>query len=292
MSRIAYVNGQYLPLDHPAIQIEDRGFQFADGVYEVCEVRDGRLVDEIRHLARLRRSLAELRISEPMDLLPLRVVMREVVRRNRVRAGLVYVQVTRGAAPRSHAFPQPPVLPTIVVTARAADPRAAERARIGISVRTMPDQRWARVDIKSIALLANVLAKQAAVEEGDVEAWLVDKNGLVSEGALSNAWIVTADGTLVTAPNTAPILEGITRGIVADTATRLGLKFEQRQFSVAEAIAAGEAFVTSATAIVTPVVRIDGETIGNGTPGPTSMALRQALWEHTTLAPLLALPVA
>lgn len=290
MSRIAYVNGRYQPWAKARIHIEDRGFQFSDGVYEVCEVRRGRLVDEDRHLARLERSLGKLRIDLPMPILPLRVVMREVIYKNRIRDGLVYVQITRGVAPRAHAFPIKPTRPTLVVTARAIDRMARARANSGISVITVSETRWARVDIKTIALLPNVLAKQAAVEAGAAEAWFVDADGMVNEGSASNAWVVTDARILVTSPTTAQILEGVTRGIVLDTAARLGLMLEQRRFSVAEALEASEAFVTSATTLVTPVVRIDGRPIGGGAPGATALQLRQSLIEHAALAPILARP--
>ncbi len=217
MSRIAYVNGRYVPQSQACVGIEDRGFQFADGVYEVCEVKGGQLVDEARHMARLDRSLKELRIAHPMPPQALKVVMRETIRRNRVHDGIVYVQVTRGVMRRDFPFPPDGTPPTIVVTARANDlARIEAQADEGIAVVTMPDIRWQRVDIKSVALLPNVLAKQAAKEQGAREAWLVDGNGFVTEGASSNAWIVTRDGTLVTRPLGTGILPGITRSVVLD----------------------------------------------------------------------------
>lgn len=284
MSRIAYVNGRYVPLPVAAVRVEDRGFQFADGVYEVCEVRGGRLIDEDRHWARLQRSLARLRIAMPMELRSIQAIAREVVRRNRIADGLLYLQITRGAARRGHAFPAPSVRPTMVVTAGRLDPAVRRRAERGISVITVPETRWARVDIKSVSLLPNVLAKQTAVEEGAQEAWFVDKDGFVNEGASSNAWIVTRDGALVTAPTEAQILEGVTRAVVLDIAREHGLVFEERRFTVEEAQAAREAFVTSATSWVTPVVRIDGEAVGGGTPGPVARSLRAALRERTERA--------
>lgn len=292
MARIAFVNGRYRPLAAAAVHVEDRGFQFADAVYEVCEVRGGRLVDEARHLARLRRSLDKLRIAPPMSPVALGAVIREVVRRNAIVDGLAYLQVTRGVTPRGHAFPSPSVQPTLVVTARRIDPAVRQRAERGIAVITVPDNRWGRVDIKTVGLLPNVLAKQAASEAGANEAWFVGSEGLVHEGSSSNAWIVTHDGRLMTAPTSAPILEGITRAVVSETAERLGLHLEERRFSVAEAIAAAEAFITSATALVTPVVKIDGISVGEGHPGPTAKALRQALRDHAVIAPLHAGPVA
>src|SRR5258706_11436912 len=212
MSRIAYVNGRYLPARAAMVHVEDRGYQFSDGVYEVCEVRGGRLVDERRHMQRLQRSLGELRIAAPMSLRALGVVLRETVRRNRVRDGIVYLQVTRGVARRDHAFPAPDTAPSIVVTARSLDPAANEKiASEGIAVITVPDDRWDRVDIKSVALLSNVLAKQAAQEQGAREAWFVDGEDRVTEGSSTNAWIVTHDGKLVTRPAEHGILRGITR---------------------------------------------------------------------------------
>src|SRR5471032_1699356 len=199
MSRIAYVNGRYLPRAQAIVSIEDRGYQFADGVYEVCEVRGGRLIDERRHMARLDRSLNELRIARPMSPAALSIVLRETVRRNRVRDGVVYLQVTRGVARRDHAFPAPDTKPAIVVTARNHDSEKNEKvAAEGIGVITVPENRWDRVDIKTVALLPNVLAKQAAREAGAKEAWFVDKQGYVTEGSSTNAWIVTRDGKVVT----------------------------------------------------------------------------------------------
>jgi D-alanine transaminase len=276
MSRIAYVNGQYVPHSQAMVGIEDRGYQFADGVYEVCEVRGGRLVDERRHMARLDRSLKELRMAHPMSPKALGVVMRETVRRNRVRDGIVYVQVTRGEMRRDFPFPPEGTRPSVVVTARSHDTARNEKlAEKGIAVVTMPDIRWQRVDIKSVALLPNVLAKQQAREQGAREAWLVDAEGRVTEGASSNAWIVTRDGVLVTRPLQTGILPGITRSVVLDLIARLSLSFEERPFTVEEAYAAREAFVTSASQLVMPVVQIDGRPVGNGAPGLVASALRR-----------------
>lgn len=276
MSRIAYVNGQYVPHAQAMIGIEDRGFQFADGVYEVCEVRGGRLVDERRHMARLDRSLKELRIAHPMSPKALGLVMRETVRRNRVRDGIVYLQVTRGEMRRDFPFPPAGTRPSVVVTSRSHDTAKLEKqAAAGIAVVTMPDIRWQRVDIKSVALLPNVLAKQAAREQGAKEAWLVDPQGRVTEGSSSNAWIVTRDGVLVTRPLQTGILPGITRSVVVDLIAREGLGFEERPFTVEEAYAAREAFVTSASQLVMPVVQIDGRPVGNGAPGLIASQLRR-----------------
>jgi D-alanine transaminase len=281
MSRIAYVNGRYRPHRAAMVHIEDRGYQFADGVYEVCEVRGGRLVDERRHMERLRRSLGELRIAPPMTFAALSVVLHETVRRNRVRDGLVYLQVTRGVARRDHGFPPPGTAPSIVVTARALDAAKAERvAADGIAVITVADNRWARVDIKTVSLLPNVLAKQAAREQGAREAWYVDAAGAITEGSSSNAWIVTAGGEVVTRPADHGILRGISRAVVLDVLASQGLRFVERAFTVAEAQVATEAFVTAASQIVQPVVRIDGKPVGNGLPGPIATALRREFHRH------------
>jgi D-alanine transaminase len=284
MSRIAYVNGRYLPRAKARVSIEDRGYQFADGVYEVCEVRGGCLVDERRHMARLNRSLHELRITRPMSAAALSVVLRETVRRNRVRDGIVYLQVTRGVAQRDFPFPPAGTKPSIVVTARSNDPARLEQlAAEGIAVVTAPDLRWQRVDIKSVALLPNVLAKQSAREQGAREAWLVDAQGRVTEGGSSNAWIVSRDGKLITRPLGRDILPGITRSVVLDVIAAQGLVLEERAFTVEEAYAAREAFITSASQIVLPVVSIDGRPVGNGAPGLTAAALRRDYHRHAEI---------
>lgn len=276
MSRIAYVNGRYVPHAEAAVHIEDRGYQFGDGVYEVCEVRDGALIDETRHLARLARSLRELRIRRPMSDPALKVVLRETIRRNRVRDGIVYLQVTRGVARRDHYFPPESVAPALVVTARSSDRAKVEAtAAAGAAVITLPENRWPRVDIKSIGLLPNVLAKQQARDAGAREAWFVDADGFVTEGGSTNAWIVTAAGAIVTRPADAGILRGVTRATVFDMARELGLTIEERAFSVDEAKAAREAFITAATTIVTSVIAIDGAPVGDGAPGPVARELRR-----------------
>jgi D-alanine transaminase len=276
MSRIAYVNGRYMQLRAASINVEDRGYQFSDGVYEVCEVKDGRLVDERRHLERLAYSLSELRIPAPMAMSSLSVVLHEVARRNRVRWGIVYLQITRGVARRDHAFPPVDTRPSIVVTARNLNFAVAEKiAGEGVSVITVPDNRWGRVDIKSISLLPNVLAKQAAREAGAREAWFVDRDGRVTEGSSSNAWIVTREGKVVTHPVDHGILRGITRTVLLDVIEAQGLALEERAFTVEEAYAAREAFLTSASQVVMAVVRIDGRPIGNGAPGLVAAALRR-----------------
>jgi D-alanine transaminase len=276
MSRIAYVNGRYLPLSAAAVNVEDRGYQFSDGVYEVCEVRGGRLIDERRHIERLARSLSEIRIIPPMSFRALSVVLHEVVGRNRVRWGIVYLQISRGVSRRDHAFPPSGTAPSIVVTARNMDLAAAEKqAENGVAVISVPENRWERVDIKTVSLLPNVLAKQAAREQGAREAWFVDKQGFVTEGSSTNAWIVTRDGKVVTRQADHGILKGITRTVVLEAIAAQGLKLEERGFTLDEAHAAREAFITAASQVVLPVVKIDGRPVGNGAPGLVATALRR-----------------
>jgi D-alanine transaminase len=276
MSRFAYVNGRYVPVRDACVNVEDRGYQFADGVYEVCEVRGGKLVDAPRHLARLQRSLNELRIAQPMPLVSIEFVMRETVRRNRVDYGLVYLQITRGVARRDHAFPSQPVRPAMVVTAKNLSfNKNQETAKKGIAVITTAENRWPRVDIKSVSLLPNVLAKQEAKDRGAYEAWFVDRDGFVTEGASSNAWIVTHDGRVVTRKADNHILSGITRAVLMNVLEALQLRLEERAFTPDESYAAAEAFVTSASQIVMPVVKIDDRMISDGAPGPISRRLRE-----------------
>lgn len=277
MPRITYVNGRYLPHARAAVHVEDRGYQFADGVYEVCEARAGALIDEERHLDRLDSSLAALRIAPPLLRAALRFILREVLRRNLVRDGHVYVQVTRGVAPREHAFPTN-TSPTLVISARSMDRRLLDaRAQTGVKIVTLPDERWSRPEIKSISLLPNVLAKQAAKERGAQEAWLVDDSGFVTEGAASNAWIVLKDGTIVTRHIDRSILRGVTRTSLLEAIARLGRPLQERPFTVEEAHGAAEAFLTGATALVTPVIAIDEQPVGNGAPGPVALQLRDEL---------------
>ena len=266
MSRIAYVNGRYLPHARASVHVEDRGYQFGDGVYEVVLIHRGRLVDEDGHLDRLDRSLNEIRIAPPMARAPMRAVMREVIRRNRIEDGMIYMQVTRGVARRDHPFPKA-AKPALVMTARALTPFDPATARTGVEAITIPDIRWKRCDIKTIGLLPNVLGKQQAREAGAYEAWLVAEDGTVTEGTSSNAWIVTREGELVTRNLSGAILGGITRRAILDLARAAGVRFAERAFTVAEAKAAREAFVSSATSLVKPVVRLDGQSIGNGHVG-------------------------
>ncbi|MEJ6785552.1 D-amino-acid transaminase [Aminobacter sp. Piv2-1] len=280
MPRIAYVNGRYLPHAYASVHIEDRGYQFADGVYEVCEVARGFIVDSKRHLDRLDRSLSELRIDWPLKRAALVHIMREVIRRNRVVNGMVYLQVTRGVASRDHVFPVAGTRPALVVTAKRTDPAAAARkAAAGLKVITVPENRWDRVDIKSVGLLPNVLARQQAKEAGAQEAWFVDPDGTVKEGAATNAWIVTKDGKLVTRPADHGILRGVTRTTLMEVAAKLGLRVEERGFTVDEAKAAREAFITAATTLVMPIVAIDGQPVANGHPGSVALSLREAFFD-------------
>ena len=279
MSRIAYVDGVYRPHRDAAVHIEDRGYQFADGVYEVIAVRGGKLIDEELHLVRLRRSLAELRIDGALADAPLKVVLREVIRRNGVVNGIVYLQITRGIAPRDHAFPKA-ARPVLTVTARRARPTNPKVAEEGIDVITIPDIRWQRCDIKTIALVGNVLGKQQAREAGAYEAWMVDGKGHVTEGTSTNAWIVIGDNLVVTRPAENAILNGVTRQALIAIIRREGYEFTERAFTVAEAKTAREAFLTSTTSDVTPVVAIDGQPVANGVPGLLSQKLRADYLAH------------
>ncbi len=281
MSRTAYVNGRYVAHDRARVHIEDRGYQFADGIYEVVAVVDGRMIDADGHFTRLERSLGEIEVSMPMSRAALRIVLDEIVRRNRVREGIVYLQITRGTAPRIHAFPAAAIRPALVVTARRmAFPSDAETTP-GVKVITVPDIRWGRCDIKTVGLLPNVLAKQRATEAGAFEAWQVDEaSGAVTEASSSNAWIVTAEGRVVTRPKSNRILGGITRECVLRLARDAGVAVEERAFTVDEALAAREAFITSTTSFVRPVVRIDETVIGNGEPGATTRRLLALYLAH------------
>ncbi|HEX8569201.1 MAG TPA: D-amino-acid transaminase [Caulobacteraceae bacterium] len=275
MSRVSYVNGRFVPHAEASVHVEDRGLQLADGVYEVWAVLDGRLADSDGHFERLERSLDELRIRRPMTRTSLLAVLREAVRRNRVRNGIVYLQVTRGTARRDHAFPAADTPPTVVITARTIPLEILDaRARAGVAVIAVPETRWARCDIKTVGLLPNALAKQAAKEAGAFEAWFVDELGFVTEGASTNAWIVDADGLLRTRDTNANILRGVTRKTLIDLARSAGLEVAERPFTVDEAKAAREAFLTSASTFVTPIVRIDGAVVADGQPGPVTRRLR------------------
>lgn len=273
MSSIAYVNGAYTPLEDARVSILDRGFLFADGVYEVAAVIDGRLIDNEAHLARLERSLAELRLESPVTMAEMVEIERALVTRNGITEGLVYLQVTRGAADRDFSFPRG-VRPTLVAFAQKKNILASPAAQTGVKVITVPDLRWSRRDIKSVGLLAQVLAKQAATEAGCQEAWMMDADGFVTEGSSSTAYIITRAGVIVTRPNSSAILPGCTRRAVMALAAEQRLSVEERAFSVDEAKAAAEAFLTSASNLVLPVVEIDGSPIGAGVPGDSAKRLR------------------
>ncbi|MEO1150414.1 MAG: D-amino-acid transaminase [Pseudomonadota bacterium] len=276
MARIAYANGHYAPITAPVIQLEDRGYQFADGVYEVCLVVDGALWDADGHFARLERSLEALQINYRVHRGVIETVMREVMRRNRLKSGLVYLQVTRGAASRNHHFPGPQTPPVLSITAKAYDLAANDRlAAKGVAAVSVEDIRWGRVDIKSISLLPNALAKQTAKAAGAFEAVLL-RDGCVTEGASTNVWIVDNAGALLTHPRGNRILGGITRQSVIEAARMMQIPVIEKAFSLDEARGAAEMFVTSATSLVMPVVSLDGKTIGPGKPGPMATKLRAA----------------
>jgi D-alanine transaminase len=271
---IAYVNGAYVPLSEAKVSILDRGFLFADGIYEVSAVLDGKLVDNASHLARLERSVGEIALALPESLERILEIQRELIARNRLVNGLVYLEITRGAdTGRDFVFPKG-VKPTLVMFTSVKDIINAAAAKNGIGVITVPDIRWARRDIKSVALLAQVLAKQAAAEAGAGEAWMVE-NGEVTEGGSSSAFILTQDDVLVTRQNSTTILPGCTRKAVVRLAEERQLRVEERPFTVAEALAAKEAFVTSASLFVQPVVSIDGKAVAGGKVGPMAARLRE-----------------
>lgn len=274
MGRIVYVNGEYLAEQAAKISVFDRGFLFADGVYEVSAVLRGRLVDNRHHLRRLRRSLRELDMASPADDHAIESIQNELIRRNQVEEGVVYIQVTRGAADRDFAYPKdsPPSLVLFTQEKQIIDLPAAET---GISVLTTEDIRWGRRDIKTVALLAASMAKMMAMDSGADDAWLVDREGNITEGSSCNAYIVTNDGTVITRHLSSDILHGITRRAVVQLAGEHGLQVVERPFTVAEAHQAQEAFVTAAGIFVLPVVRVDSHVLGNGRPGPVSARLRR-----------------
>lgn len=287
MPRTAYVNGTYVDHRDAVVHVEDRGYQFADGVYEVIHLFRGRLIDEEPHLDRLARSLRELDMDWPMNRSALRIAMLEIVRRNRFATGLLYIQVTRGVAPRDHKFPVG-VQPSIVMTVRPIPEFSSAMRDQGVGVITIEDIRWARRDIKSVSLLPNVLGKQAAAAAQVYEAWMVDGDGFITEGTSSNAWIVTADGRLVTRPAGHDILRGITRQVILDLARELDIPFEERKFSREEAYEAREAFLSNSSHFVTPVTRIDDRVIANGEPGSLSTALHSRYVEFMADFPKIA----
>lgn len=275
MEPIAYVNGAYVPLSEAKVSILDRGFLFADGIYEVAAVLDGKLVDNASHLARLQRSVGEIKLKLPESLERIQEIQKELVKRNNVANGLVYLEVTRGAdSGRDFAFPKNDVKPTLIMFTSTKDIVNAPSAKTGIGVITVPDIRWARRDIKSVALLAQVLAKQAAAEANAGEAWMIE-DGKVTEGGSSSCFILTQDDVIVTRQNGSEILPGCTRKAVVKLAEERQLRVEERAFSVEEALAAKEAFITSASLFVQAVVSIDGKKVGNGKPGPMTSRLRE-----------------
>jgi D-alanine transaminase len=278
MARIFYVNGRFLPHALASVNVEDRGYQFADGAYEVMAIRGGEPANEALHMERLERSLNALRIAAPMPPRALGLVIRQLVRRNRLRDGIVYLQVTRGVAPRDHRFPDY-ARPSLVLTARRARPPSPQAVEEGIAVIAIPDIRWGRCDIKSISLLPNALGKQEAYEAGAYEAWQIDRDGMVTEGTSTNAWIVTNAGEVVTHPADHAILDGVTRVRLIEIARAAGIAVVLRPFGLAEAKAAAEAFLTSTTAALLPVVQIDDELIGDGMPGPVTRRLRELYLE-------------
>lgn len=285
MSRVAYVNGRYLPHAMAAVHVEDRGYQFADGVYEVIAIQNEHLVDEDEHLSRLGRSLSEVRIAWPISPRSMRVIMREVIRRNRITGrGIVYVQVTRGVAPRIHGFPAS-AKSALVITARSLPQLDGTQMRQGVYVITTPDLRWTRRDIKSISLLPNVLAKQQAIDLGAFEAWMVDGGGTITEGTASNAWIVTAEGDLVTRHADGTILNGITRRMIVEICSEHAIPLVERGFTVDEAKVAREAFLTSTTLLVKPVIRIDDINVGDGAIGPITESLLEFYLGHMSKQP-------
>ena len=272
MPRIAYVNGRYIDHIDAVVHVEDRGYQFADGVYEVVHLFRNRLIDVEPHLDRLERSLDELQMDWPMHRSALKIAMCEIVRRNRFETGLLYIQVTRGVAPRDHKFPVN-VRSSLVMTVRHVPEFPNSMREQGVGVITLEDIRWARRDIKSVALLPNVLSKQAAAEANVYEAWMVDGEGLITEGTSSNAWIISSEGVLITRPANHDILRGITRQAILELAQELRIPIEERSFSIEEAYNAREAFLSNSSHFVTPVTRIDNRVIANGKPGSLSTAL-------------------
>jgi D-alanine transaminase len=275
LDQVAYVNGSFVPLPEAKVSILDRGFLFADGIYEVSAVLDGKLVDNASHLARLERSVGEIQLKLPETVERITEIQKELIARNRLASGLVYLEVTRGAdVGRDFAFPKGDVQPTLIMFTATKDIIGAASAKTGIAVITVPDIRWARRDIKSVALLAQVLAKQAAAEAGAGEAWMIE-DGLVTEGGSSSAFILTQDDVLVTRHNGSEILPGCTRKAVVKLAEERQLRVEERAFSIDEALRAKEAFITSATVFVQAVVSIDGKKVADGKPGPMTNRLRE-----------------
>lgn len=281
MSRIAYVNGRYVPQREASVNIEDRGYQFGDGIYEVVHLYNGRFIDEDRHLDRLERSLKLIKLPMPLTRAALSHVLKEVARKNRVTEGLLYMQVTRGVAHRDHPFPSHPIPPALVVTVKRIKPYPASITGWGGNAITLPDLRWAHRDIKSINLLPNVLARQAAKEQGAVEAILYEEaTGIVTEGAATTFWIVDENGAIRTRALSHAILPGCTRGALMAELKDAGIAFDERAFTLDEMKRAREAFITSATSFVKPILKIDGTPVGDGTPGPVTTKLFELFARH------------
>ncbi|HEX2582243.1 MAG TPA: D-amino-acid transaminase [Dongiaceae bacterium] len=279
MARIAYVNGRYVPHASACVGIEDRGYQFGDGVYEVVMIEGGRPIDAAPHFDRLDRSLAEIRLPWPVRRQVLMMIIHELIRRNRIGRGICYIQVTRGVAVRDHKFPLD-AEPSLVLTVKRIGRLPAEAYASGVRVITLPDTRWGRCDIKSINLLPNILGKQQAHEAGAYEAWLVDRHGHVTEGTSTNAWIVTRKGEIKTHMLDHAILPGITRQIACALAEQAQMSLHFTSFSIPEALDAAEAFLSSASATILPVIAIDGQPIGTGAPGPFTLRLRALFRDH------------
>jgi len=279
--RIAYVDGRYLRHGEAGVHIEDRGLQLGDSVYEALRIETGRLRDLEEHLDRLERSLREIEMAMPMARGVLRHVMLETVRRNGVDEGILYLQVTRGALRRDHPIPKRQPKPTLIVTVHPLDTAAIARRRVeGVAVMTAPDERWARCDIKSTQLLANLMAKTAARRAGAFEVWLTDSEGFVTEGASTTAWIVDAEGRLVTRDLAHAILPGVTRRVVLELAANAQIPLVERPFTPEEASRAREAFLTAASAAAIPIVAIDGRPIGDGKPGPLTRRIAELYSRH------------
>ena len=273
MSRIVYVNGRFVPETEAHVSVFDRGFLFGDGVYEVSSVLGGGLVDNAAHLARLERSLGELAMASPASPDEIVQAQKKLIARNGLEEGVVYLQITRGPADRDFAYPSEPE-PTLVMFTQKKSLVDNPQAALGITVVTMPDLRWRRRDIKTVGLLAASMAKQAALDAGADDAWMVE-DGFVTEGTANNTWIVTAEGVVVTRHLGNEILHGITRAVVLQLARERQIAIEERPFTLEEAKGAAEAFITSASTFVLPVIGIDGETVGDGTPGPITRRLRE-----------------
>ncbi len=281
-SNIAYVNGEFLPEDQAKVSIFDRGFLFGDGIYEVTPVIDGRLVDRAAHMSRLKRSLGEIRINPPVPLDDIDQLQADLVEKNNITEGRVYLQVSRGVAERDFPFPRDP-RPSLVMFARQVPFLDTEASRRGIRVKTVPDLRWKRRDIKTVMLLASAMAKQEAIEAGFDDAWMVE-DGLVTEGSSNNAYMVK-DGQVQTRHLSNDILPGCTRRALLDLASETDVRVLEKPFTPEEAKAADEAFITSATNLVMPVVGIDDTVIGESKPGPLTKRLRDLYIQHARARP-------